>query len=77
MAKYPKRRINRIAILIASLLGCVVSGTALAQYQLPPHVPGTICAAPQGWCWLPRAGYVGSPCACPVGNGQWVSGVTS
>ena len=52
------------------------SATVAAQF-LPPHQPGTICVTPQGWCWLPQPGYLGTPCFCPAGNGQWIQGVTS
>lgn len=73
--RYVRRRFLAAAPILMGL--ALVPSAALAQYQLPPHVPGTICATPQGWCWLPQQGYLGSPCACPNGYGGWVSGVTS
>lgn len=62
-------------ILLAS--GILLSAHTMASAQfLPPHVPGTICATPIGWCWLPQPFPLGSPCLCP-GPYQPVQGSAS
>ena len=56
---------------IACILGVVASNSAAAQ--VPPHMPGTICATPSFWCWMPYPGAPGAQCACPSPYG-WVGG---
>lgn len=64
-----------LKLALAGTIALLPVSAALAQY-LPPHVPGTICVTPYGWCWM-QQGYPGSPCGCPDGRGGWVRGVTS
>lgn len=61
-------------LLATALLACALLA-APARAQLPPHVPGTVCYTPQGWCWAVYAGPPGARCACPAPNGYWIQGV--
>jgi len=62
--------------LIAMLLWLVPSTVIapLAQAQVPPHLPGTICVTPKFWCWVSPPGQVNQPCSCPSPYGP-VAGV--
>lgn len=63
-----------ILVAAAALLAFVLIVSApVALAQVPPHVPGTVCFTPQGWCWAPYRGPVGGACACPSPSG-WVRG---
>jgi hypothetical protein len=59
--------------LCLALLVLGLSSSAQAQ-PLPPHVPGTICLTPAGWCWLPQQLPPNVPCYCPGPNNQPIFG---
>jgi hypothetical protein len=53
----------RIVVSVALL----VSSTAdiqVAQAQVPPHYPGSICFTQNFWCWINPPGPVGGQCWC-------------
>lgn len=61
--------------ITAALLGAALAWPqAAAIAQVPPHVPGSICATPQFWCWAVYLGPPGTQCACRSQHG-WVPGV--
>jgi hypothetical protein len=66
-------RLKRRMLQLGAIFGMLCPSAAMAQ--LPPHAPGTICATPIGWCWLPQQIYVNSPCFCPGPYNQPVRGV--
>lgn len=68
---------RRMAVAFTIASGIAFPSAAPAQYYLPPHVPGTICATPMGWCWMPQAFPLGSPCFCPGPYNQAVRGGAS
>jgi hypothetical protein len=55
----------KIAALCAIVVSASLTGLALAQAQVPPHAPGTICFTPSFWCWAQWPGAPGGPCGCP------------
>ena len=56
-------------LLVFAVFGFLcLAGDALAQAQVPPHYPGTICFTPSFWCWS-SPGQPGTPCACPSPRG--------
>lgn len=57
----------------ALLAFALLAAAPVAQAQVPPHAPGSVCITPQGWCWAQYRGPVGGPCACPAPAG-WVRG---
>jgi hypothetical protein len=59
-------RLARAAIALAILAGWCSPGYA---QMFPPHVPGTICATPYGWCWMAQQVQPGYPCFCPSAYG--------
>jgi hypothetical protein len=65
--------LRRILMYLASIL-LLTSMSASAQMQVPPHQPGTICFTQYFWCWAPRVGPPGTPCACLAPNGMLVPG---
>jgi len=75
MARTRLRRNPGFARLAACLVLLAALPAALAQgVPLPPHVPGSICYTPQGWCWAVYPGPAGSRCACAA-SGMWFQGV--
>lgn len=61
--------------ITAAILGAALAWPqAAAIAQVPRHVPGTVCAAPQFWCWAIYPGPPGTQCACRSQYG-WVPGV--
>lgn len=58
-------------------LACQPAGVALAASSpnrpqrggIPPHVPGTICATDDHWCWN-KGGRLGSHCTCLTATGR-------
>lgn len=61
--------------ITAAVLGtALVWPHAAVIAAVPPHMPGTVCATPQFWCWAIYPGPPGTQCACRSQSG-WVPGV--
>jgi hypothetical protein len=65
---------SRSLLLVVSLW-LALAPLPAAHAQVPPHMPGTVCATPQFWCWAVYQGPPGSRCACPGPYGMWYQGV--
>ena len=62
--------LGRLAVFV-----CLAFESLGAHAQVPPHVPGTICATPQFWCYAVYPGPPGTRCVCQLPQYGWVQGV--
>ena len=69
------RHTHKTAFLFVLLLvSASIWPIGLADAQIPPHEPGTICLTPDFWCWADQQGIPGEFCTCPGSDGP-VDGV--
>jgi hypothetical protein len=57
-----------------TILACLMVLAAVliwrvAEAQVPPHAPGTVCYTPYFWCWAQPPGPPGLACVCPSPRG--------
>src|SRR5262249_30549816 len=62
-------RFRLLGWLLLGVMAGAMLWARLALAQVPPHYAGTICCAPQFWCWAQPPGPPGSPCVCPGPQG--------
>ena len=69
-----KLRFAVVSTLVAALLLDAIAFVRVAEAQVPPHYPGTICFTPQFWCWAQPPAPPGTQCAC-LGPYGFVAGI--
>jgi hypothetical protein len=54
--------------MVALFLG-IIAAPSSALAQVPPHIPGTLCMTPIGWCMLPGQFPLNAQCWCGTMQG--------
>jgi hypothetical protein len=63
-----KSLISVAAVLLTALF--LVFSASAPEAQVPPHAPGTVCLAPNAWCWIDPPLPLGASCTCGGEDGQ-------
>ena len=61
---------SALVIATGALVLFMAADVPVAQAQVPPHTPGTVCFTPNFWCWVQPPGQPGGPCTCPSPYGH-------
>ncbi|MFG5382601.1 hypothetical protein [Yoonia sp. R2-816] len=59
---------RRLPVCLLGIFIVSFASLVIAEGELPPHAPGTICITPKGWCFVDQ-GTVGTPCGCGTPDG--------